>query len=88
LVVLIRGAFLLWQVCEREGIPVVLAAPKVDDADSWDGMFITSTSRLVLPVDTLELPDGRVLEFGRSELLRRLQRKTADSIRDHSEKFL
>ena len=78
----------LSQVCKREGIPVDLAAPAMNGADAWDGMFITSTSRLVLPVDDVELPDGRVLHFSSSPLVAQLQRKVADAIRDRSEQCL
>ena len=83
-----RKQTVLFQVCEREGIPVELAAPSVDGADAWDGMFITSTSRLVLPVDDVELPDGRMLHFSGSPLVAQLQRKVADAIRDSSEQCL
>jgi branched-subunit amino acid aminotransferase/4-amino-4-deoxychorismate lyase len=76
------------QVCQQEGIPVDLMAPAVDSADTWDGMFITSTSRLVLPVDKVELPDGRVLHFSSSPLVLHLQQKVADAIRDRSETCL
>jgi branched-subunit amino acid aminotransferase/4-amino-4-deoxychorismate lyase len=78
----------LLQVCKQEGIPVDLEAPAVDTADTWDGMFITSTSRLVLPVDSVKLPDGRVLCFGGSALIAQLQQKVADAIRDRSEQCL
>ena len=65
-----------------------LMAPAVDSADTWDGMFVTSTSRLVLPVDDVELPDGRVLNFSSSPLVMQLQQKVADAIRDRSERCL
>jgi len=47
---------LLLEVCEREGIPVVLQPPKLADASKWEGALISSTSRLMLPIDELYLP--------------------------------
>ena len=45
---------LLLEVCEREGIPVVLKPPKLAEAASkWEGALISSTSRLMLPIDEL-----------------------------------
>lgn len=76
------------QVCKQQDVPVILEAPALNAADSWEGMFITSTSRLVLPVDSVELPDGRVLRFSSNPLIYRLQKGVADAIRDRSEKCL
>ncbi|MER0387601.1 aminotransferase class IV, partial [Vibrio vulnificus] len=39
------------QVAAREGIPVVLEPPRLADLHRWEGCFISSTSRLLLPVD-------------------------------------
>lgn len=39
---------LVLEVCAAHDIPVVLAPPSLDDVESWDGCFISSTSRLVL----------------------------------------
>ena len=47
---------LLLEVCDREGIPVVLAPPRLPDAAVWDGALISSTSRLLLPIDRLYVP--------------------------------
>ena len=41
------------EVCEREGIPVVLEPPDLDNVADWDGCLISSTSRLMLPIDEL-----------------------------------
>ncbi|KAI3436073.1 hypothetical protein D9Q98_002131 [Chlorella vulgaris] len=38
-------------VARREGIPVVLQPPRLADLERWQGCFISSTSRLLLPVD-------------------------------------
>jgi branched-subunit amino acid aminotransferase/4-amino-4-deoxychorismate lyase len=38
------------QVCQEQGVPVQLQAPQMCDIDIWRGAFISSTSRLLLPV--------------------------------------
>lgn len=52
---LFHAHILLGQTCSELGIPVELRAPSIMDADMFDSTFITSTSRLVLPVDELTL---------------------------------
>lgn len=47
---------LLLEVCEREGIPVRLAPPNLADAGKWEGALISSTSRLMLPIEELYVP--------------------------------
>lgn len=47
---------LLFEVCEREGIPVKLAPPNLADATQWEGALISSTSRLMLPIEELYVP--------------------------------
>ena len=47
---------LLLEVCAREGIPVVLSPPTLESAASWEGALISSTSRLLLPIDRLYVP--------------------------------
>ena len=41
------------ELCEREGVRVELSAPLLREARTWRGAFITSTSRLLLPVEEL-----------------------------------
>lgn len=45
---------MLLQVCDREGIQVVSEPPSIHSIDSWQGAAIASTSRLFLPVHSLE----------------------------------
>ena len=60
---------LLLEVCEREGIPVVFEPPLVAEAGGWEACFVSSTSRLLLPVDELYAPaEGQV--SGPGDLLR------------------
>lgn len=44
---------LVLEVAAREGIPVALTPPLLGGAEGWSGCFLSSTSRLVLPVDEL-----------------------------------
>ena len=47
---------LLLEVCEREGVEVVLHPPSLHEAPKWDAAMISSTSRLLLPIDELYVP--------------------------------
>jgi len=46
------------RVAARENLPVVLKAPSLRDLDRWEGAFISSTSRLLLPIDVIFVPDA------------------------------
>ena len=42
------------QECKRENIPIVLNPPLLSEMiETWEAVFITSTSRLVLEVDEI-----------------------------------
>jgi hypothetical protein len=43
-------------VCADEGIPVHLRPPLLSEVDTWEGAFISSTSRLLLPLHELVYP--------------------------------
>jgi len=85
---------LLLEVCEREGTPVVLSPPRLVDAGRWEGALISSTSRLLLPVDELYVPpDGKpsgeadrvaVFANGPGSLAARLQALVAAEVEAHS----
>jgi thiol oxidase len=47
---------LVLEVCEREGVPVTLRPPRQDECTRWSAAFISSTSRLLLPVDAIYAP--------------------------------
>jgi branched-subunit amino acid aminotransferase/4-amino-4-deoxychorismate lyase len=50
------------QVCAERGVPVVLRAPLLSELGSWQGAFISSTSRLLLPVCEVAYQDqGQLL---------------------------
>lgn len=44
------------EVCGEAGIAVELKPPEVKDLMRWEGAFVTSTSRLVLPIDWMGVP--------------------------------
>ena len=44
------------EVCSREGIEVVLRPPRLAELADWEGALISSTSRLLLPVDEVYVP--------------------------------
>lgn len=89
---------LLLEVCEREGIPVVLSPPTLESAASWEGALISSTSRLLLPVDRLYVPaEGapsgeadlrRGFECGPASLAARLRELVGREVEAHSAAIL
>ncbi|CAG8593325.1 20995_t:CDS:2 [Cetraspora pellucida] len=46
-------------ICERDEIDLKFWFPNIDDVVQWEGAFITSTSRLVLPIELVHFRDGR-----------------------------
>jgi hypothetical protein len=50
------------QVCQELDVPVKLQPPKLSAIDSWQGAFISSTSRLLLPAGEVlfEEPSGHM----------------------------
>ncbi|KAI9318938.1 aminotransferase [Dichotomocladium elegans] len=52
---------IVMSVCGQQNIPIEWLFPRVHDikAHKWEGCFITSTSRLLLPIETVYFADGR-----------------------------
>jgi len=83
------------EVCARERIPVVLEPPDLKDVAKWEGCLISSTSRLLLPVDELYQPaEGAPSKAGDlvsafdnapGSLAARLQDLVAAEVEAHSE---
>ncbi|PKY42439.1 hypothetical protein RhiirA4_397405 [Rhizophagus irregularis] len=48
-------------ICERDKIDFQFWFPNANDAEQWKGAFITSTSRLVLPIELIKFRNGRPL---------------------------
>jgi len=47
-------------VADKNGIPVSYKAPRFDESDRWQAAFLTSTSRLVLPIDEIVGVSGKI----------------------------
>ena len=67
------------QVCEREGIPIDFSPPLMSEMKSWTGAFISSTSRLALPIDEMILPAGG-RTFGADALTSRIEQLVMDEV--------
>jgi len=100
---------LVLEVCAREGVPVAHEAPSLsalrpDGAAAsaaggpagadWDAAFLTSTSRLVLPIDEIEWRDaargGGALRrtFAPSALVTRIERLVREAAAQHCSEVL
>lgn len=76
------------RVAQRLSVPVVLHPPQVAHLSAWDGCFISSTSRMLLPVDELSAPGHDpplCRQFVRSGLVEALQQGVADEVAACSE---
>ena len=84
---------LVLRVCAEQGVEVVLQPPNLSDLHLWDGCLISSTSRLLLPVDTVcvcregfaweaSLDDSRTFEP--DDLTHMLGRLLAAEVEDNS----
>ena len=49
---------IILQQCKAHDVKVHLQPPRVGDVESWNGCIVSSTSRLALPVDEVQLWDG------------------------------
>lgn len=81
------------QLCEREGIRVQLQPPRLDQLPRWQGCFITSTSRLALPVDAVRVLDeeGHLQShatFPENTIARRMAYLVPREMANYSEKIL
>lgn len=81
------------QICAREGIPVVLTAPNLKDLEIWEGAAVSSTSRLLLPLEEVSLPASdsageRQTTYGTQPLMRRLETLVLQEIKANSEPVL
>lgn len=82
------------EVCEKHGIPVILTPPSLSDIKNWEGCFISSTSRLLLPVDEIYVPKptetskegDKVIGWNYKDdgIVRRLERLVKEEIQAHS----
>jgi thiol oxidase len=81
---------MLLEECVKEGFPVCLNAPNIVDMDQWQGVFISSTSRLLLPVSEVVYSDkssGKILKKSFAPLdplVTRLEQLVLDRYRQES----
>jgi len=83
---------LVLEVCEKNGILVVLQPPLLSDLERWEGAFISSTSRLALPIDWIGVPkegeeykEGDLCRnFASSDLLNRIVKLVSESVEKES----
>ena len=71
------------RVAESMNIPVVLEAPSLKDIGKWEAAFISSTSRLLLPIDHLFVPDAdppQLYEFEKTDLVKTLESKVIEEV--------
>lgn len=81
---------LVLQVCSESGIPVVRRCPTLSQIKdcSCASVFITSTSRLALPVHTLYLPDGSELKFGITDKARIIIDRVRGEVEANSKRII
>ncbi|KAF9285121.1 hypothetical protein BGZ68_004136 [Mortierella alpina] len=50
-------------VCKEKSIPIEYSCPNLKHIDEWEGAFLSSMSRLVLPIEKMILPGGLIKQF-------------------------
>jgi len=81
------------KICGKLGIPVDLKAPLEEDAELWEGCFISSTSRLVVDIARLEFPQemGRRLPIdypGTSDTIHKIMEGVVNNLKGNSVRIL
>ncbi|OLY80489.1 hypothetical protein AYI68_g5414 [Smittium mucronatum] len=79
------------KVCEEDNITVSYKSPSISSLQTgqWVGAFITSTSRLVLPIEIFKLGDrSSFLNIGSSPLVKHIQKRIANLVKEDSVKVL
>ncbi|CDH55854.1 5-phosphate dependent protein [Lichtheimia corymbifera JMRC:FSU:9682] len=83
---------IVMKVCEKHQIPIEWTFPQASDArnNKWEGCFITSTSRLLLPIETVYFKDGSpTIHFTeRSPTIDLLQSEVQQEIYQRAHKIL
>lgn len=67
---------LVIQCCKSNNIPIIRDFPQVNELDQWEACFLTSTSRLLLPIDCIRVHESkkeRNFDNQSSNLLKQLQ---------------
>eukprot|EP01118_Nematostelium_gracile_P017889 TRINITY_DN7784_c0_g1_i1.p1 TRINITY_DN7784_c0_g1~~TRINITY_DN7784_c0_g1_i1.p1 ORF type:complete len:301 (-),score=70.17 TRINITY_DN7784_c0_g1_i1:46-948(-) len=48
---------LILHICKEKNIAIKMEAPNVKDINNWDSCFLSSSSRLILPIHEMRLPE-------------------------------
>ena len=73
------------RACADMGVPVSLEPPELRTMCEWEGCFITSTSRLVLPIDSVAHRGAEVhFDTGADSLVHRIRLGVAGAMRQNS----
>jgi hypothetical protein len=77
---------LVIELSRQENIPVVYDYPRLDDIDKWQAGFITSTSRLLMPITELSVParGGLHRSFERTPLIDHLETLVREHLKQMS----
>ncbi|KAG0286828.1 hypothetical protein BGZ96_009118 [Linnemannia gamsii] len=75
-------------ICNEENIPVEFKFPNLKQVHEWEGAFISSTTRLVLPIEKLVMPDGSVKVFQPSPTIELIRREVLNECRKRVEPLL
>lgn len=76
------------RVCAQHNIPVVLQPPNLKDLHLWEAAFVSSTSRLLLQLDEIQVADTEpavVRKFEQSDVARKLDKWVYEDVLAHSE---
>jgi branched-subunit amino acid aminotransferase/4-amino-4-deoxychorismate lyase len=86
---------LVIEVCKLHDIPIIFEAPKLGGIDTpkWSGAFLTSTSRLVLPINEIEYTDssnGSIINkvFEQNELIDKIEKLVNQAVDSHCTNIL
>ncbi|RQM28489.1 hypothetical protein B5M09_004952 [Aphanomyces astaci] len=85
---------LVLESCATLKIPVELRSPSLDEVDEWSGAFVTSTSRVLMPIQSFVYParteDGgsitREKTWASCSIVDRLHRHMFETVQSHSTK--
>ncbi|KAG0238533.1 hypothetical protein BGW42_004295 [Actinomortierella wolfii] len=75
-------------ICKKDNIPLEYRFPNLKEIDQWRGAFVSSTSRLVLPIETVVLPDGTHKHIPDSPLVEQLRAAVAEECKRRVEVLL
>ena len=78
-------------VCEQKQIPIELRSPRVTELSEADGAFLSSTSRLIMPIDVIvDATQGqnKEIQVPRSPLVERLRDEVIHDMHSHSTKIV